>query len=208
MFSLILGAINVSEIIGACVLVISVLSWFVNVIQGNTPDGKPRAQPQKQKPPSGRSEIEVLLQQLAGENPKPEPRTKSKPPKSPVVPPRGRTKSKPTESRQGSSRTPTNPRPLPRVSETHLESSNVGKDVRTHHIGNRVDASVERDISGAVQKDIQDAVQHDLGNRIAAAAPPREKAEHPLVKVLRDPNGVRQAILLNEVLQRPKGLRR
>ena len=70
MSSLMLGAINVSEIIGACVLVISVLSWFVNVIQGNTPDGKPRAQPQKQKPPSGRSEIEVLLQQLAGGKPK------------------------------------------------------------------------------------------------------------------------------------------
>ena len=209
MFSLILGAVDISQIIGACVLVISVLSWFVNVIQGNTPDGTPRPKPPKAKPQDGRSEIEVLLQQLTGEKSKPKPERRDPPKPAKPQPPsdRRRSGSKPPASRPGSTSGPGNSRPLPRVAETHLAASNLGNDVRSHQMGNRVEAIVQQDIAGAVQRDIQFAVQHDLGNRIAAASPAKEKTEHPLVKVLRDPNGVRQAILLNEILQRPKSLR-
>ena len=203
MFYSVLSAVNidVSQVIGLCVFVISVLSWFINIIKGNTPEGAPRPNPQKPKPPAARSEIEVLLEQVAGDRQKPIRREQQ--PQSPRPP-------KPQQQRPTNVARSTSPRPgmqpaktavkqPARISETHLASSNLGSEVRSHHIGNRVDA--------AVQKEITAAVHHDLGNRIAAAQPPQEQSIHPLVKVLRDPNGIRQAILLNEILQRPKARR-
>ena len=50
------AAVDVGQIIGLVVLVISVLSWLVNVIKGNTPDGVPRAKQQV----SDRSAIDEL----------------------------------------------------------------------------------------------------------------------------------------------------
>ena len=67
-----IGAIEVGHIFGICLLVISVLSWFVNAIKGNNPDGVPREKKPAAKPQSGRSEIESLLKQLSGEKPKPQ----------------------------------------------------------------------------------------------------------------------------------------
>ncbi len=201
MLILVLGAgIDASLIIGLCVLAVTVLRWFVNVIQGNTPDGVPRPEKPKSKPQQGRSEIETLLQELSGEKKKPKPERREQPPRPPKPPAeRGRTKPKQAPQRPGAAPPYVPSRQAPRVADTHLSSSNLGGGVRSHQMGNRVEA--------AVQQEITSVVQHDLGNRIAAALPPTERPVHPLVKVLRDPNGVRQAILLNEILQRPKARR-
>ena len=203
MFYSVLSAVNidVSQVIGLCVFVISVLSWFINIIKGNTPEGGPRPNPQRPKPPAARSEIEVLLEQVTGDRQKPVRREQQlQTPRSPK-PQQERQKSvsRSNSSRPGMQSAKPPAKQPARISDTHLTSSNLGSEVRSHHIGSRVDA--------AVQKEITDAVQHDLGNRIAAARPPGEQSIHPLVKVLRDPNGIRQAILLNEILQRPKAKR-
>ena len=199
MFYSILSAVNidVSQVIGLCVLVVSVLSWFVNIIQGNTPDGVPRPKQQNPKPRPARSEIEALLEQVTGDKQKQARREQQN--QAPRPP-------RPQQERPKNNGRSTSPRPgiqpakqAARIADTHLADSNLGNEVRSHHMGNRVDA--------AVQKEITAAVQHDLGNRIAAAKPPQEQSIHPLVKVLRDPNGIRQAILLNEILQRPKAKR-
>ncbi len=202
MFLPILGAVpDVSQIIGLCVLVISVLSWFINLVQGNTPDGVPRAKAQNPKPRSARSEIEVLLEQIADGKKKQVGREQQTQAPRPPRPQQDRPKN---VARSNSAR-PESQSPKPaaklttRVADMHLASSNLGNEVRSHQMGNRVDA--------AVQKEITAAVQHDLGNRIAAAKPSQEQPMHPLIKVLRDPNGIRQAILLNEILQRPKAKR-
>ena len=199
--------VDVSQIIGLIVLVVSVLSWFVNVIQGNTPDGTPRqnkangkANP-KPKPPTGRSELEELAQQLAGEKNRRRPEQASqpqRPPKPPVD--RNRPKAKPTQQRPVPQR-PGQPaaRPAPRVSETHLASSNLGASVRGHHLANRVEEAVEREITAPVRQ--------DLGTRTSLIQAVPEPFVHPLVKMLREPNGMRQAVLLNEILQRPKSSR-
>ena len=211
MDSPVLAAIDVSQIIGVSVLFISMLSWLVNVVKGNTPDGTPRAKP-KPKPQSGRSEIEALLQQLSGEKPKPKPKSErrdtSKPERRDSSQPRPKSqqdrekgKPKPPVPRTSSSR------PASGLADTQLGRSDLGGEVRSHHLGNRIEASVQQDISAAVQRDIEANVQRDLGNRMALPPAP-EKTVHPLVKVLRDPNGMRQAILLNEILQPPKSRRR
>ena len=203
MFYSVVGAVNidVSQVIGLCVLVVSVLSWFVNIIQGNTPDGVPRKKPQKPNPPAARSEIEVLLEQITGDKQKQGRREQQSQVPRPPRPQQERPKNVGRSTSPRTGMQPAKPvvKQSARVAETHLASSNLGNEVRSHHLGNRVEA--------AVQQEITAAVQHDLGNRIAAARPPQEQSVHPLVKVLRDPNGIRQAILLNEILQRPKAKR-
>ena len=209
MFPVLVAAVDVGQIIGLVVLVISVLSWFVNVIKGNTPDGVPRAKQQV----SDRSEIDEFLQQLQIGKPVPrqdqqrpvarDEMANRKPPIEAKRPLEKRAKKPPAISRQSSGT-----QGLPRVADMHLSESKLGDSLRRSSFGNRVDAVVQRDITDAVRQDIQDAVQHDLGNRIMAAAPMAEKKPHPLVSILRNPDGVRQAILLNEVLQRPRSVRR
>ena len=197
------AGIEVHQIIGISVLVITVLSWFVNYIQGNTPDGVPR-QPQRPrpKPQSGRSEIEELLQELSGEKRKPKPEQREQPPRPPKPQPqpeRARAKPKPAPQKPANLSPAPSSRPTARVSGSALPSANLGGNIRSHQLGNQIDVAVQKEVA---------AVSHDLGNRIGAALPAQERPLHPLVKVLRDPNGIRQAILLNEILQRPKALRR
>ncbi|MEI8020996.1 MAG: hypothetical protein WCH39_22515 [Schlesneria sp.] len=207
MFSPVLGAVpDISQIIGLCVLVISVISWFINIVQGNTPDGVPRGKQQNPKPPSARSEIEVLLEQISGSKKKPTGREQQGQAPRPPRPQQERsTNTARTNTARANQARPGSQSPKPaakqasRVADMHLASSNLGNEVRSHQMGNRVDAVVQQEITAAVQ--------HDLGNRIAAAKPVQDQAVHPLIKVLRDPNGIRQAILLNEILQRPKAKR-
>lgn len=201
MISLTLAGIEVHQIIGISVLVITVLSWFVNYIQGNTPDGVPRQQPRPNpKPQSGRSEIEELLQELSGAKRRPKSEQREQPPRPPKPQPeRTRPKPKPAAQKAGNISPAQVPRATSRPSTTTLPSSGLGDGSRPLPFGSQVEASVQKEVA---------AVQHDLGNRIAPAAPIQERPPHPMVKILRDPNGVRQAILLNELLQRPRSLRR
>lgn len=202
------GNIDVSQIIGLCVLVISFLSWFVNLIQGNKPQGGVRPKPQKPQSKPVQSDIETLLQQLTGEKPKPKParreQTQTAPSPRPPKPPRDRGKNSPaTTSPRNPSPGKTAARTVPAIpailADSPLVASQIGSEVRSQHLGNRVDTAVNRDITAAVQ--------HDLGKDIAVIGRANSEPIHPLVKVLRDPGGVRQALILNEILQRPKGLR-
>ena len=65
---------------------------------------------------------------------------------------------------------------------------------------NRIGAAVEQDIDSSVRRDLRPDATSDALHRAGNI--------HPLANALRDPQGVRQAILLNEILRRPKSLRR
>ena len=201
MIPLVLGRVEIHQIVGLSLLVITVISWFVNVIQGNTPDGAPRPKKPKPKPPTARSEIEDLLNELKVDKRKPKPEQREQPPRPPKPPvERARPKPKTTPQRPGGPPPYTSSRQSPKPVEAKLPSVSLGGGIRSHQLGNQIDTEV--------RKDVGIAVQHDLGNRIAAALPPQERPVHPLIKVLRDPVGVRQAIILNEILQRPSVSRR
>ncbi len=203
--------VQFGEIVGIVVLVISVLSWFVNVIQGNTVDGALRQKKPQPKPQQGRNDIEELLKGLTGEKRKPDPEQRPPQPPKPSKPAE-RPRSKPNPALQrpgGTPRTSAPPRQgnvgaeakqqLGKQPAGKLTSANLGSGVRSQHLGSRVDTEVAQDIGAAVQ--------NDLGRGLAIAPSVHEQSIHPLVKVLRDPQGVRQAVLLNEILQRPKSLR-
>lgn len=189
---LMLSAVEVHQIVGISLLVITVLSWFVNFIQGNNPDGSPRPQKNKSKPQTARSEIEALLSELNGDKRKPKPEQKEPQPR-PVKALAERPRSKPKNAPQRPGAPPPySPSRSPRPIEGKLPTANLGDGVRSSQLGNPIEA--------AVQKDIVSAVQSDLSSRPVVAAP--ERPVHPFVKLLRDPNGARQAIILSEILSR------
>ncbi len=201
------------------VLIISVISWIVNLVQGNKPNGKPGNRPRPAN--QGQSELEKFLQQVVGNKPEPEPEKKRPAPAPKPVGVTGRDKksgkSKPQSQRPAAAQRPAaSSRPAPadrpgaRLSQTHLTPTTVGDGVRSHvssHLEPRnVDALVKRDVEGAVQRDIGDAVRRDIGVDGTLLTVQRAPV-HPLIQALRNPQGIRQAIMMSEILNRPKSLR-
>jgi glucuronate isomerase len=73
-----------------------------------------------------------------------------------------------------------------------------------------IDARVEQDIGEGVRRDIDSRIQKDLGTNLGldtTLAVRRTETVHPLIQALRNPQGVRQAILMAEILNRPKSMR-
>ncbi len=198
-------------VVMAIVLIISVISWIVNLVQGNTPQGKPVApRPRPQQP----NDQEQFLQ---ASKPVPAPeREREREKKRPVParqtrPPGDKRPTKPKQTQPqrpaAAQQRPTQPdRPGNRLAQTHLAQTAMGQGGRSSIGPQAVDANVKKDVDTAVQRDITDAVRNDIGTDGTLGAV-QVQAVHPLIQALRNPQGVRQAILLNEVLSRPKSLR-
>lgn len=91
--------------------------------------------------------------------------------------------------------------------------SGVGAHVESF-IGQHVQSHIGKQISDAVRNDISDQVRSHLGDDKNQQAAPTAATTHgsaaagDLLAALRSPQGVRQAILISEVLGKPKALRR
>jgi len=91
--------------------------------------------------------------------------------------------------------------------------SGVGAHVESF-IGQHVQSHIGKQISDAVRNDISDQVRSHLGDDKNQQAAPAAATTHgsaaagDLLAALRSPQGVRQAILISEVLGKPKALRR
>lgn len=91
--------------------------------------------------------------------------------------------------------------------------SGVGAHVESY-IGQHVKSHIGKQIGDAVQHDISDQVRSHLGDDKNKQAAPTATSTHgsaaagDLLAALRSPQGVRQAILISEVLGKPKALRR
>ena len=199
-------AINAGQIIGLIIFTVSVLSWFVNLVQGNQQNQAPRPKNRPRDPV--KSELEKFLQEVVGNKGQQEKKRPAPPPVPQQKQPRAANdkkggKAKPPQQRPAKTETATQ-RPGERAAASHLQSSALGQGVRSklldHMEPNRIGAAVQQDIDSAVRK--------DLGSNATSDAIQRAGNIHPLAKALRDPQGVRQAILLNEILSRPKSLRR
>lgn len=196
-----------TSIVFLVILIISVVSWLVNLVQGDKPNIK-------KKPPrpagGGQSELELFLQQVVGntEAEKPRPAPKPAKPAGERKPQKKQQQSKqrvgnerPGSERPGNEQKSPAERPGQRLSQIHLADSTVGAGMRSH-------ASVtQNDVANSVRRDIDENVLRDIGTDGTVAATINRPAEHPLIQTLRSPQGVRQAIILTEILGRPKSLR-
>jgi hypothetical protein len=91
-------------------------------------------------------------------------------------------------------------------------SEDLGKQIRTHLATyldpTRMASQTRSDLGNAVERTVR---QH-LGDTVTAGVSQMEQAPEPqeiaIVPLLRNPSGVRAAIVVNEILGPPKGLRR
>jgi hypothetical protein len=92
-------------------------------------------------------------------------------------------------------------------------SKDLGKDVRAHLTQyldeSRLSKTVQSDLGNAVEVSLRarlgDTITQGVGQGDIALA---LAGEHSIVALLRKPAGVRSAVLINEILARPKSLRR
>lgn len=92
----------------------------------------------------------------------------------------------------------------------------VGSGIREHvdaYIGQHVATHMARNVEGQVRKDIDENVRRHLGTGSltgVAAEPPKQEAisAASIAEALRQPEGMRQALLMGEILSRPKSLRK
>ena len=191
------------SIVFLVILIISLFSWVWNLFQGaEKPTKKKRPRPEN----SSASELELFLQQVVGDKPeaaKPRPNKPARPAGEKKQPKNKQQQTRrPTEAERPTER-PANERseadrPGKRLSQTHLQSS-LGEGIRPHV------STLQSDVGTNVRRDIDDTVQRDIGSDSTTTV--NRPAEHPLIQTLRNPQGVRQAIILTEILNRPKSLR-
>ncbi len=192
-------AIDVGQLIGLAVLVISIISWLVNLIKGdgnNAPAGK-RAAPQKDL----RSEIEVFLEELnkppvRKEAPPPRPAPKRAPA------PQQQQKAKPQQKKRAET---VNQRS---VASDSRQTSSLGAGVRQHVAEHLVAGQVTANAQQHIGHRIEASVTHDLGTSSTNLHMDRNASVHPLYTLLSQPGGMRQAMLVHELLQKPRALRK
>ena len=104
----------------------------------------------------------------------------------------------------------------PKQTSKPKSERNIGSGVREHvdsYIGDHVKTHMGRDVDAHVKKEIDERVKSHLGSQSSQAVemtgqPVNEYAASDLLKALKSPEGVRQAILVSEILSRPRALRR
>lgn len=202
------------DLIGIVIAVIWVLGIVVRVIKGSKENVEPPAR--RDRPEQLRTEIEEFLDEIAGNSQRKPNRQvpEQKPPERTRPPVKTQTNKKQTPKQKQTAKSTLKPTVKPTVAskpvklaEQHLQTSNLGGELRSHLATymqtDRVGQEVQRDMQNRIAAE----VEADLGRPTATQAPPVQTPVHPLVKMLRDPQGARTAIAIQEILQRPRSLR-
>ncbi|MFQ5731655.1 MAG: hypothetical protein ACE5KM_06855 [Planctomycetaceae bacterium] len=187
-------AVDPGTIITLVIVVISFIGWIINLVNEKSKQNAPRPAPPRRGVRDDRFEqdIDVFLQQVGGR------RAAWQDEVAVEVVPESELLERQAEERRG--------RKLSSIEDRHVETSRLGEGVRSHvetHMRGALDAPGKRDAGSRIEA----VVEADFGKSIAAQAepPPRQRAAvepDEIVRMLRDPEGVRKAIILNEVLTR------
>ena len=208
---------------------ISLFAWISNVLKKNQEEQIRRNAPQKRpKDQKVRREIEEFLQQQRTGRPSSrsnemietdfvevidESANRRRP--SPVVPPSKTSKAnrKPAPQKPKApvpSRTPA-PQSPSRSPMGNLSQAPFGADLREHvsqAMAERMKAQVERDLPHLASS-VSDQVQADLGVfSVSKKATAQRSTASPLIQMLSNPQTAQQAVLMSEIMGRPKALRK
>lgn len=227
-------ALDVGTVFGVIFLVIAFLGWLINLLSNQNRPPPPVPRGGQGRPPRPRDdklagEIELFLREVAGQKEQKGRQPEQKPEDVPIevvaeAKPRARRPvPRPPRPAQRAARPeiiepPPSPPQQPArrrsgISERHaIDTSEVGADITRHLTGymeqGRLDRQVDVDLPHAVNQ----GVREHLG--LFGADPFSEEAESnsstaasTVAALLRNPAGVRQAILINEVLLPPKSRR-
>lgn len=191
------------EVIGIIAFVIWILGMIIRAVKSNQDTAAATKPPRAGEP--ARTEIETFLDEISGKSPKRAPAKANSPKRPPMA------KGKKLKSLEPVGKTEASAKPRVSLANQHLPTSNLGAGLRNHVSSflqaDRVATEVERDLPNRIAQEVNaDLGPRQLTSPTAAIAKP--VAVHPLIRLLRDQQGVRQAIALQEILQKPRALRR
>jgi hypothetical protein len=202
------------------IVFIAVVSGIVSSIKESmAAKAKPRNVPKAGQSSRAQSEIAAFLGASPAPTQQQRPQAQQRPPQQRPVKqqtgPQQQTASQRQPKQRKPQRTPGTVAPSPPADRTRVERP-PGSAVREHvesYIGAHVKAHMGRDVDAFVKKDIDERVKSHLGSQssqaVEMAAPSvGDQAATDLLKALKSPEGVRQAILVSEILSRPRALRR
>ena len=211
-------------------LVISFISWLLNM-KNKTPD--PAAQrPRRPARAAGgdgrlKNELEAFLEEVTGQPRAQPPQPSPAAPPHDEMPPPAVVDSEPRRLpvRRESHQLPSHPRPAERQPalarqaaelQSFDHSSQLGTALRQHvdeyvantNIDRHVQSYMANEVEQSVREHIDRAVENDLGVRNVALPQRAVTARaREVISLLNSADGVRNAILLTEILGRPKSLR-
>lgn len=204
--------------------VISIGAAIVNAV-GNKKE-PPRRNPGRPKDSSVRKEIEEFLEQQGGRKPRREevvddievieeprnrPGSKSvqKAKRAPVP-----QRSKPASPKPAPKATPrpaVAPTEVTRPGGTPIGSTDLGTGLRDHissAMGERMASQAQRDLPHLASR-VDQQVREDLGTfSVSGKEATTAASNSPLIKMLRDPQTARNAVIIAEIMGRPKALRK
>ena len=213
----------IDQIIPIFVFIAVVAGIISSIKESLTAKPKPQNAPQENQRSRAQSEIAAFLSGSAAPAQRPQqPQEPQRTPQTPQRPPnqsglqqqaqpqrpKQKQKQKPPRAELAEAQPKRTPKPKP--------ERTIGSGVREHvdsYIGDHVKSHMGRDVDAHVKKEIDERVKSHLGSQSSQAVemtgqPVNEYAASDLLKALKSPEGVRQAILVSEILSRPKALRR
>ena len=186
-----LFADNVGSIVMLVMVVISFIGWIVKLVNEKSQQNAPRpaARPQQAGDDRFEQEIDVFLQQVGGRRTR---RPFEDEVAIEVVPESELLERRAAERRE---------RKLSSIEDRHVQTSELGAGVRSQHLDEFETNIDDERISAVVEADFGDSVAKEAAPAVAAV---RAAAIDPgdLVNMLRDPDGVKKAIIVNEILTR------
>lgn len=212
-------ALELGGFIAAAFVVISLIGWVINQINAHNHPAPPRRPARPPRPRNERiqEEIDQFIQEAGGRKRAPQVLSADEieivePPRKQRRPPAAR----PAAAAPRERKAPARPRPGEGVATRRMAGpEQLGTDLRDHvraYMDDRVAAQVQRDLANEVAVGVAEHLgsftapqQGAVGLRAMPAAAPLRAAT--LLADLRDPDGVRKAIMINEVLQPPLSLR-
>jgi len=184
-------AVDMDTLLTVVLVVIMILSWLIKFVNSQQ---KPPAAGGRPRPPRPRdthlsNEIDNFLQEVTGSG-------RKKPKKTPL-PKRTQPNSSTVERR-------------PARDSNRLESGIPS------HLADSTENRISHQVEDYLKHDVNERVTEQLGSfsggdtALSTATPLRRTSPagaRKIVDLLRDPVGIRQAIVINELLSRPKALR-
>lgn len=207
---------GIGTLISVVFLVIAFLSWIINLINGQNQAPKARG-PQNRPQRAGggqdrlQNEIEVFLQEVQGrKRPQDKPRAAAPPVPEQVrerPPRRARPKRPAPQARRTQPAARRQAKPETRQPDRKSVQEKVAKELEPlaagldeRHLKSQIDGSVAEHL-----KHLESNLTPSL--EVLPEVVAEQASAGRIGELLRDPTGVRQAILLNEILSRPVGLR-
>lgn len=226
----------VNEILALIFIMVSVIGWIIRTVQGTNQQMPPPVQrPGRRREERANDEIDTFLQQMnRNQDPQKSPAAARQSGNRPRPP--GNRNQTPVSQRPAAKQQQPPPEPASsrRIREEGasrpLAGSNLGSDV-AQHVRERMGEHLAKDAQRDVGQDVKDSVQKHLGagsRQVAGSGTPTRATTEELFgakgtgtaadgccttraetlkQMLRNPNSIRQAIIIQEVLNRPKCLR-